>query len=63
MFRFSDMCVGSVTSLQMYMVLARVDLALLTCHGKKCARATSGVLSMIGSWLWSIHPLFQSIRG
>jgi hypothetical protein len=63
MFGFSDVCVGSVTSLQMYMVSARAALILLICRGINRARAASGVLSMTGSWLWSIQPLFQSIHG
>src|SRR5580693_4693062 len=55
MFGFSDVCVGSATNLQMYMVSARAVLILLTCRGMKRARAVSGVLSMMGSWLWSIQ--------
>src|SRR5580693_7266172 len=62
-FGYSDVCVGSVISLQMYMISARAGLILLICWGTNRARAVSGVLSIIGSWLWSIHPLLQSTRG
>jgi hypothetical protein len=63
MFGFSDVCLGSDTNLQMYVVSGEMVLALLTRRGKNRAHAASGVLSMTGSWLWSIHPLFQSIHG
>jgi hypothetical protein len=49
MFGFSDVCIGSVTSLQMYMVSGRAVLILLTCQGRNRAHAASGVLSMTGS--------------
>jgi hypothetical protein len=49
MFGFSDVCVGSATSLQTYMVSARVGLILLTCRGRNHACAASGVRSMMGS--------------
>ncbi len=32
-------------------------------HGKKRAFAALGALRTIGSWVWSIQPLFQSIFG
>jgi hypothetical protein len=61
MFGFSDVCFGSVTILQMYILLVHSVLALLICHGRNRARAASGVRSMTGNWPWLIHPLFQSI--
>ena len=36
---------------------------LLMVHGVKCALAVSEVLNMIGSCVWSIHPLLQLILG
>jgi hypothetical protein len=63
MLGFSDMCLGSVTVLQMYILLACEVLGLWICCDRNCIRAASGVQSMTGSWLWLIHPLFQSIRG
>ena len=35
----------------------------LTDRGRKCALAASGALKTIGSWVWLIQPLFQSIFG
>jgi hypothetical protein len=63
MFGFSDVCFGSVTILQMYILSVRSVLALLICRGRKHAHVASGLQSMTGSWLWSIQPLFQLIRG
>jgi hypothetical protein len=34
-----------------------------TVQGKNCALIASGALKMIGSWAWSIQPLFQLMRG
>ena len=36
---------------------------LLMIHGMNRAFAASGVLNMMGSCIWSIHPLLQSILG
>jgi hypothetical protein len=38
-------------------------LGLLVCQGGNCALLASGVWNIIGSWLWSTHPLFQLIQG
>jgi hypothetical protein len=55
--------VGSVTSLQMYMVLLWVVWILLIQCGRNLAREASELLSITGSCPWSIHPCFQSIFG
>ena len=40
-----------------------VGHGLLIVRGMNHALAASEVLNMMGSWVWSIHPLFQSILG
>jgi hypothetical protein len=63
MLGFSDVCLGLATILQMYILLVCIALALLTYRGRNRARAASELRSMMGSWLWSIQPIFQSICG
>jgi hypothetical protein len=41
----------------------RLSLGMLVVLEENRALATSLVLKMMGSWEWSIHPLFQSIFG
>jgi hypothetical protein len=41
----------------------RTSLGVLVVLGEKQAFAAFGVLNMMGSWEWSIHPLLQSIFG
>ena len=43
MLGFSDVCLGSATILQMYILLACDVLGLLICHGRNCAHAASGL--------------------
>src|SRR6266403_4369759 len=38
-------------------------LVLFCDWDRKRALAASGALKTMGSWVWSIHPLFQSIFG
>jgi hypothetical protein len=52
-----------VTILQMYNLSALIALGLLTCRGRNRAQVAFEVWSIIGSWPWSIHPLFQLILG
>ncbi len=40
-----------------------VGQGLLIVHGINCALVALGALNMMGSCVWSIHPLFQSILG
>jgi hypothetical protein len=55
--------VGSVTSLQMYMVLLQFVRILLIQCGRNHACDVSRLLSITGSCPWSIHPHLQSILG
>jgi hypothetical protein len=63
MLGFSNVCFGLVTILQISILSVCKALGLLICRGKNLACVTSGLRSMTGSWLWSIQPLFQLIRG
>src|SRR6266404_3814137 len=66
---FLGIFVGSVSwavpmvALQSRICSIFVNHGLLMEHGMNCALAVSGALNMMGSCVWSIHPLFQSILG
>ena len=54
---------GLTASLPMYSVPLSSVLGLLTHQGRNHALDASGARSIMGSWVWSIHPLLQSIQG
>src|SRR5579863_2773866 len=59
--------VSSIGSLKIICPMNRVSvgevLGRLTVQGMNWAFAASSLWNMIGSWEWSIHPRFQSMRG
>jgi hypothetical protein len=44
-------------------LIVRNGLGVFVVRRTNRAFAASGVRNMMGSWEWSIHPLFQSILG
>src|SRR6266478_4205660 len=52
-----------IMALQSRICWAWMVRGLLIVHGRNRAFAASEVLNTIGSCVWSIHPLFQSILG
>src|SRR5579863_1159351 len=58
---------SSVSSLKTTRPINRVSVGMvlgrLTVRGRNWAFAASSLRSMSGSWEWSIHPRFQSMRG
>src|SRR6266478_4518554 len=62
-FVLSDSCAAPIVALHSRIWSARVIRGLLIVRGRNRAFAASSVLNTIGSWVWSIHPLLQSILG
>src|SRR6266403_5465563 len=62
-FVWSPPCAVPIVALQSRILLTWVVHGLLTVHGRKRAFAASEVLNTMGSCVWSIHPLLQSILG
>src|SRR6266478_2295373 len=58
-----DSWVFPIVALQSSSWFTCVGQGLLIVCGKNRALAASGALNMMGSCVWSIHPLFQSILG
>jgi hypothetical protein len=50
-------------SLPMYNMSVSGVLGLLICRGRNRALDASGVWSIMGNWVWSIHPLLQLMQG
>ena len=63
MFGFIGVSFASTIILPMYSVSMLSILVLLICRGKNRALVAFGAQNITDSWVWSIHPLFQSIRG
>src|SRR6266436_2791049 len=56
-------CAIPIVALHSRIWLAWTIRGLLTVRGRNRAFAASAVLNTIGSCVWSIHPLLQSILG
>src|SRR6266436_3843043 len=52
-----------IVALQSSMRLVGMGLGLFIVRGMNCALAASAILNTMGSCVWSIHPLLQSILG
>src|SRR6266403_5749860 len=59
----STSCAVPIVALHSRILSACVVRGLLAVRGRNRAFAESEVLNTIGSWVWSIHPLLQSIFG
>src|SRR6266478_8162632 len=62
-FVLSVSCAVPIVALHSKIWSAWMVLGLLMVRGKNRALAASEVLNTIGSCVWSIHPLLQSILG